>query len=276
MTDEVVVDNDVSGGNDAVSSQPNENEVKAQRLGWVPKDQYKGNPEQWRDADEFLKRGEEIHGYLKADLEKLHTTLTQKDREIAEIRQTMNEFRQFHNETEARAYKRAIEELKSLKVTAIEKGDGAKVVEIDDQIDKLKEAEKAPKQVQNVTPQQVNQDFNDWFPENRWYGSDQELTQLAEDIGEVVKKQNPSLVGKTFLDEVTKRVKKLAPEKFENPNRQQAAVSSSSDGRAPSGAKKKKSYENLPAEAKKACDKFVKTIPGYKVEDYLKDYDWSE
>jgi hypothetical protein len=277
MTDEVVaevVDKDVSEGNtEVVSSQPSESEVKARRLGWVPKEEFKGNLEQWRDADEFLHRGEEIHGYLKADLDRLHNTLTQRDRELVEIRQTMDEFRKFHNETESRAYKRAIEELKALKISAIEQGDGSKVVEIDDQIDRLKEAQAAPKEVKSATPAQVNNDFIDWSVQNKWYGADAELTQLAEDLGEVIKKQKPNLVGKEFLDEVTNRVKKLSPEKFENPNRQTAAVSSSSDGRAPSTNGKKKSYENLPAEAKKACDKFVKEGLLTK-EQYVKEFEW--
>jgi hypothetical protein len=277
MTEEVVTevaDSDVSEGNtEVVSNQPSESETKARRLGWVPKGEFKGNPEQWRDADEFLHRGEEIHGYLKADLDRLHNTLTQKDRELAEIRQTMDEFRKFHNETESRAYKRAIEELKALKVSAIEQGDGSKVVEIDDQIDRLKEAQAAPKEVKNTTPTQVNNDFIEWSGQNKWYGADSELTQMAEDLGEVIKKQKPNLVGKDFLDEVTNRVKKLSPEKFENPNRSHATVSSSSDGRSPSSNSKKRSYENLPADAKKYCDKFVKEGLLTR-EQYVKDYSW--
>jgi hypothetical protein len=277
MTEEVVTevaDSDVGEGNtEVISSQPSESETKARRLGWVPKEEFKGNPDQWRDADEFLHRGEEIHGYLKADLDRLHNTLTQRDRELVEIRQTMDEFRKFHNETESRAYKRAIEELKALKISAIEQGDGSKVVEIDDQIDRLKEAQAAPKEVKSATPAQVNNDFIDWSVQNKWYGADVELTQLAEDLGEVIKKQKPNLVGKEFLDEVTNRVKKLSPEKFENPNRQTAAVGSSSDGRAPSTSGKKKSYENLPADAKKACDKFVKEGLLTK-EQYVKEFEW--
>ena len=255
--------------------EPNESEVKARRLGWVPQEEFKGNPEQWRDADAFLQRGEEIHGYLKADLDRLHTTLTAKDRELTEIRQTMEEFRKFHNETEARAYKRAIEELKQLKVTAIEQGDGGKVVEIDEQIDQLKEAQKKPTQEPTKNPSQVNQEYLDWLPSNRWYDEDKELQELADDFGEIVKKNNPNLVGKAFLEEVTKKVKKAAPDKFENPARSMSSVGTSSDNRAASSSgKKKKSYDNLPADAKAACDKFVKTIPNYKVEDYLKDYAW--
>lgn len=240
------------------NSQPSESEVKASRLGWVPKAEFKGNPDQWRDADEFLARGEEIHGYLKKDLDRLQTTLTQKDREIDEIRRTMAEFQKFHNETEARAYARAIEELKKAKVTAIEQGDGEKVVELDDQISTLKEAQKKPAIEVKQQVDQVNQEYIDWLPNNRWYLEDRELQELAEDFGEAIKKRNPELVGKAFLDKVTEKVKKVAPEKFENPNRSQSTVGTSSDNRVAS-SKKKKGYDDLPPDAKAACDRFVNT-----------------
>lgn len=272
MDIEAEVVDSVVENNESVSAQPTESETKARRLGWVPKEEFKGNEEQWRDADEFLKRGEEIHGYLKADLERLHTTLSAKDREIAEIKQVMEEFRKFHNETETRAYKRAIDDLKREKAEAVRLGDGDKVVEIDDQIDQLKEAQNTPKE----TPKQSqgpNQAFAEWVTDNQWYKPGSELVEIADDIGEILLKKNPTLSGRPFLDAVTKRVKELYPEHFENPNRNTSTVGNSSDGRPPAGNKKKKSYENLPADAKFHCDKFVKQGLMTR-EQYVQEYDW--
>lgn len=267
MSDEDVVEN----GNET-SSEPSQSEVKARRLGWLPQEEFKGDPEQWRDADAFLKRGEEIHGFLKADLDRLHGTITQRDREIVEMRQAMEEFRKFHNETEARAYKRAIEELKALKAQAVEEGNGNKVVEIDDQLSQLKEAQHKKETIPEPKTEQVNQEYLDWLPENRWYADDLELQQLADDFGEVIKKRQPNLVGKAFLNEVTKRVKEAAPDKFENPARKNTAVGTNSDSR-PAGGKRKKGYNDLPSEAKAACDKMVKQKL-LTVDEYLAEYDW--
>lgn len=255
------------------NSGPSEAEIKASRLGWVPQEEFKGDPEQWRDAETFLKRGEEIHGYLKADLERLHSTLSARDHEIAEIRQTMEEFRKFHNETEARAYKRAIEELKQLKVSAIEQGEGSRVIEIEEQIEQLKEAQKKPVENPVQKAEKVNQEYLDWLPSNRWYVEDRELQELADDFGDIVKKKHPDLVGKAFLEEVTKRVRKAAPEKFENPARSQSSVGTSSDNRVATANKGKKTYNNLPPEAKAACDRFVKQGL-MTAEQYVKEYEW--
>lgn len=255
-------------------NQPTENEVKARRLGWVPKDEWKGPENRWRDADEFLERGEEIQGYLKGNLDRLQTQLSERDREIAEIKAAMEDFRKHHNETEARAYRRAIEELKALKAEAIENRDGAKVIELDDQIEQLREAQKKPAEppVQKAD-QQVSQEYLEWLPQNTWYIQDKELGLLAEHLGNVIKSENPGLVGKPFLDEVTKRVKDMRPEKFDNPNRTHAAVATGSDGARPATSKKKKTYNDLPPDAKQACDRFVKQ--GWMTqEQYLKEYEW--
>ena len=64
------------------------------------------------------------------------------------------------------------------------------------------------------------------------------------------------------------------PDKFGNPRREQASSVAEPGSQAPR-PKKGKTYDDLPPEAKAACDKFVRTIPGYKREDYVKEYDWS-
>lgn len=252
----------------------NQAEVEAKQFGWVPQEDFKGNPDDWRDADTFLKRGKEINGFLRKDLEKIQRTLQGKDAEIAEIRATMEEFRKYHNETEKRAYARAIDDLKREKAQAIEQGDGSKVVELDEQIVSLKEAQAKPKPLPQkpVADPKFAQEFEDWSKENTWF-QDEKLAKVAVALGETIKRENPNMLGKEFLKVVTEQMKEIRPDIFENPNRQNSAVGGSSQGGNGSFGKKKKSYENLPVEAKKACDKFVKQKL-MTVEQYVSEYDW--
>lgn len=239
---------------------PTEAEVEAGGFGWVPKEEFHGNPDEWKDAETFLKRGKEINGFLRNDLEKIKRTSDARAAEIAELRQTMDEFRKYHNETEERAYKRAFNDLKQAKIEAIEQGDGARVVEIDDQITSLKEVQKKeePKPVTQkqeeirMTPKELQE----WRQSNTWYGRDIELSELTDDFAELVAKKNPELKGVEFLAAVTKKVKAVRPDAFENPNRSNTSVSSSGGSRPTE--KRGKTYADLPVEAKAACDKFVK------------------
>jgi DNA-binding transcriptional MerR regulator len=262
-------ENDVVVDNSAA-----ENEAK--QFGWKPLEEYQGNPDEWKDAETFLKRGKEINGFLRKDLEKIQKTLQHKDAELAEIRETMEEFRKYHNETEARAYARAVQELKQEKITAIQQGDGERVVEIDEQIDQLKEAQtsapKAPAKEEKKTQETYDAEYVTWAKENLWFNTDPELQQLALLVGQEINAQSPDVKGSAFYNEVTKRVKESMPEKFTNQNRSTAAVGTSSDGRTP-GTKKKKGYNDLPPEAKSACDKFVKQ--GLMTQEkYITEYQW--
>lgn len=259
---------------DNVTPVVNQSEIEARSFGWVPQDEYKGNQEDWKDADTFLRRGKEINGFLRKDMEKVNAKLSQRDAELAEIRETVEEFRKYHNETEARAYKKALDDLKKQKVEAIEQGDGVRVVEIDDEIDKYKEAQKPiDKPKPKADSNNYDAEYVEWATSNTWYVTSPELKQLAELFGQEITAKSPEKKGKAFLDEVTQKVKEAAPEFFENPARRNGVVSTSSDGRNP-GTKTKKSYNDLPAEAKAACDKFVKQKLMTQ-EQYVSEYDWS-
>jgi hypothetical protein len=264
MSDDVV-DNQV---------EHNASEQEAKQFGWVPLEEFKGNPDDWRDADTFLRRGREINGFLRKDMEKLNSKLAQKDAELAEVRATIEEFKKYHNDTEERAYKRALDDLKQQKKEAIAQGDGERVVEIDDEIDLIKEAKATKPTKAEKAPDTATYDaeYFAWAKDNLWFTTNSELKSIAMLIGEELNATAPNLRGKEFLDEVTKRTREAAPDLFENPARSNASVSSSSDSRAPS-TKKKKGYNDLPAEAKQACDRFVKS--GLMTQEkYVSEYQW--
>ena len=235
--------------------------AEAKRQGWVPKEEFTGPEDKWTDAENFVKRGKEINAILRKDNEFLK-------REVAEMKSTMMEFKKFHAETEKRAYERAMSDLREQKKEAIAAGDGEKVLQVDDAIDELKTARKEEKAAAPA-PNQIDPAFIEWQEENKWFGKDTELTAEANLIGEVVKRQNPTLIGTEFLDEVTKRVKRMYPEKFTNANRNKPNPVEGSTAK-PAG-QRGKSFNDLPPEAKAACQKFEKQGLMTK-EQYLKEY----
>jgi hypothetical protein len=235
--------------------------AEAKRQGWVPQEDYNGPEDKWVDADTFVKKGKEINALLRKDNEFLK-------REVSEMKSTMMEFKKFHADTEKRAYERAMIDLREQKKEAISSGDGEKVLQIDDAIDELKTARKEER-IAAPAPNQIDPAFIAWQDDNRWFGKDTELTAEANLIGEVVKRQNPSLIGTDFLDEVTKRVKRMYPEKFTNANRNRPnPVEGSTAKPATRGGK---GFNDLPADAKAACQKFEKQNLMTR-EQYIKEY----
>ena len=262
-------------------------EKEARVFGWVPKEEFRGSEESWVDAETFVKRGKEINPILRANNERLKKEMElerqKHSKELAEIKAAAEEFKQFQKEAYERKQAEAKAELETLKQQrkeAMREGDADRVVELEDRIEEVKE-EQAKKPVEAApvaqpTPEAtLDPALSDWIDRNKnWFGPDVEATEIANGVGAAVRKQFPHLVGKDFLAKLDERLQSRLPELYENPNQARSAVDSSSTRGGPSGSKKK-SYDNLPAEAKAACDKFVKQGLFKSKQEYVDLYDWN-
>lgn len=257
------------------NAAPTETEQKAMRLGWVPKDQFKGDPDKHRSAEEFLERGETMLPLLKRDNDRLHEGMTKLERRLAEQAETFAEFAQYASKSEERAYKRAKAELEAKRDAAIETADVNGARQAQREIDAL-EVPVAPKVPEKKEDQpQPDPAIQAWIRENDWFDKSPSLRAYAvEEFGDL-ERRFPGKSKTELLAETKQKTMERFPDKFGiNPKRDGAsAVNEPSGGTAPR-KKAGKTYDDLPAEAKKACDKFCRTIPGYTKEKYVKDYEW--
>lgn len=181
-------------------------EQKAMEQGWVPQDQWEGDPEQWRPAKEFLDRGE------------LFKKIEDQNRTIKEFKRALDDLKQHHSKTRETEYSRALQALKAQKKTALEEGDADTVIKLDDQIDLVKEEQQKLKQQAQVQDAPVvDPEFTQWVEKNSWYESSQPMRAYADALGRdlAFKGLTPSQV----LKEVEKQVRLEFPNKFTNPNR---------------------------------------------------------
>lgn len=245
-------------------------EKEARLFGWRPAEEFDGPEEKWKPAEEFLEEGKRINGFLRKDLDKLRAELTKRDATLAEMQQTITEFAEFHRDTEKKAYERAKKELMDARKEALRENDGERVVEIEERLELLGDAPVVPQPRQ---PQQTNQPdpvWEGWVSENKWFAESPKLRAITNGYGDIVRAENPRLVGLAFLNEVKRRVQEDFPEHFENGERRRASsVSGAGETRNPG---RKKSFADLPAEAQKACDKFVKQKLVASREAYVADY----
>ena len=254
---------------------------EAERFGWVPKERFRGSEADWVDAETFVKRGREINPILKANNERLKREIEDLRKQVEETSLSAKEFKKFQQasvERQVQDYQEQITALKRAKAEAHSDGDGDKVVQIEDQIDEIKEAQKQAKEIKEEVPVKVeakpDPDFVAWKRENDWYMKDKRLTAIADSIGDELRSENPNLVGRDFLDEVVARVKEEMPHKFGNTSRERPIAVESAGGSKQVGSKKAKTYDNLPADAKTACDSFVRK--GWLTkEEYISKYDWN-
>ena len=253
--------------------QENDAEVRARRLGWVPKEDFKGDPERWRPADEFLSRGETLLPILRRDNEKLHDKLSKFERMLAEKDEATKELLDYTRKSEERSYARAKAEIEERIAQAAANADPATVRAEMAKLDALEKP--APKREEAKTEQTgVDPEIQDWLKTNNWYVTDRALNGYATDIWGQLERDAPGMSTSERLAETKKRTMDKFPEKFGiNPKREGAAAVATPSGETRE-RKKGKTYDDLPEDAKRACDRFVKMIPGYKREDYVKNYDW--
>lgn len=263
---------------ETVEEKPQESEasIKARRLGWLPKDEFRGDPERWRPAEEYLARGETIMPLLQKDNDRLHGRISNLEREIRETREAAGELRDFASKAEERAYDRARKEIQAKIEAAAANADPATVRHEMANLDQLEKDHKpAPKKDTNSAAPQIDPEIQSWINQEHWYSKDRTLNAFATDVFGELERSKPGMSTADRLAETKRLTQEKFPEKFGTGNSKREARAAVSEPHTASPRKKNgKSYEDLPDEAKKACDRFVKIIPGYKREDYLKDYDW--
>ena len=228
---------------------PSEVEQQAIELGWQPKEIFESDPKnegkRWRSADDFM------------DRKPLFDKIDQQGRELKEVKKALQSLAQQNKQVGELAYKRALDELKAQKVQALEEGNHAAVVEIDE---KMAEIKAKP---QPAEPQQPNEDFVKWVEKNDWYANNKEMRNVADGIGLSLAREGLTPV--EIMAEVSERIKKVFPEKF---GRTRVPPSPDGGGTKRSGGTNAEALLS-PAE-KRIMDTIVNT--GVSKDEYLKQF----
>lgn len=211
-------------------------ESKAREQGWTSKEEFEANPDnagkKWRDAEEFVDRGE------------LFAKIDELSRKYKNTQKTLDQLDAHHKKVKESEYQRALATLKAQKKEALEEGDADALIEIDDRIADVKAAQKVERTTQADLPEELEQ----WIGKNPWYETDKEMADDADAIGIGYKAKHPDLSPADVLVHVEKQIKKLYPEKFTNPNRPKTGVESPSSR----GTSRSASYSLSPDEERVA------------------------
>lgn len=257
---------DVANGHD--TDPPEALEKEARLYGWVPKEEYRGSDKEWVDAQSFVERGKAINPILRKNNEALLKRIDKIEHERDQERETFKEFQKHREATLKKEFDTQMKTLREAKKLAIDTGDGAAAVEADEAIEQLKNQEKPVRTVSTTQPA-YDPVFAAWSEENDWFGKDPTMTAYANAIGPEIRKQDPYSVGKSFLEKVTEEVKARFHERFKGERHKPISVEA---GRPVAGKRSNgKGYQDLPPDAKQACDRFVAQKLTTR-EQYLKDY----
>lgn len=193
--------------NQAVETHVDPHEEAARADGWKPKDEWTGDPNEWRSAKEFVDRKS-----LFDKIDSLKSTIHELKRDYKNVFDKVSQ-------TERAKYEAEIAQLRAERKQAAKVGDTERVVEISEILEKAT----PPAPVQANGPDPV---FEQWVKENPWYNSKTNLREDADDFGIAYKTKNPNATFQQVLDHVTRKVKELHKDEFAPKKPTPAAVES--------------------------------------------------
>jgi len=246
-------------------------EKRAEMMGWVPKEQFKGDPNRWRPAEEWVQRTEEMMPIMRAQMKTYESTIESLRTELKSSKDTMKKLVKIADTVGQREYERAKQNLIKQQMDAVQNGNTEAWAKLEQEKEKLEKPEEIKYEEPTQTHDEENPIFKEWHLSNDWYLKDEEATLYANAMGQ--KMQDPSIPYDQWLQRIENAVKKAFPHKFENPMRKAAATVDGGSQVASQAEQtnKKKGYKDLPADAKAQCDKLVGRGLLTK-EQYVSDY----
>jgi len=247
---------DVTTAPASTDESSDEERDRASRMGWSDKEHFRGDPERWVTAKQFLEKGETMLPVLKERLRKQDQDLMGMRQELHKVVQTQGEFeRQTRERIEAEFNERKRKAVEEADTDAYDKAH-------QDEAKWRQEAQTQPAAQPGAAPTgqaDVDPIYQSWEDANPWVKTDTELAEFANDIGAVIATRQPHLRGTaTLLDQVAQRVKKAYPDKFTNPNRGGKPDLEGGAGPTSGGnTGRKQGYGDLPSAAKAKCDQYV-------------------
>lgn len=273
-------------------------EARARRMGWYPKDEFHGRPEDWIPAEKFIERAEREAPILRENLKRLdrraasaeakadaaQRKLDEAISRLDEMGEALDSMRAVATNAEKRGYERAVAQLKKEAKEAAADGDQERVVEI---VDKMKELQEAHQQnnasslgkQQKKDPDGSNSQPSGqqpkvdpvavaWAnaPEREWYRNDPAMHAVANAEFIVIRQRDPSLT----LAEALAEVDRVVQQRYQDSRyfsgsskRSQPAVNTGGSiqnqgGKPPS--KMDRSFDALPAEARAEYTRVAKMV----------------
>lgn len=258
------------------SAAPPEVQARAEKMGWIPATRFKGDAATFVDADEYIKRGETVLPIVKEHNRRLEAQVTRLESDnraiaatLAKAQTAIEEIEERHTVATQKAVEKAKADVKAQLAAASEAGDHIGVAELTNQLVELNTAVPEEKKAAPVVVPQQRQEVVDpelvaWNTENTWFGTDTIKTQLALAIATELRQKGERATGAAFYDKV-----KLITEKRYVPDGEAAPTVDKVGGARNGGGSEdnrsggeKRSFSDLPADAKAACQADTKNFVG--------------
>jgi hypothetical protein len=149
-------------------------EERAREMGWRPKEEWEGPEDKWREADEYVKRGEEFLPIVQARARALEDKIKKQEEAYAARLQKIEEFNQRAMERQRAEFEAEKKRLQEEERQAVREADEDAYEAIQRRKQEL-ERQVSPEAAQP----QGDQKAIEWAQRNPWFTQDRELHDIA-------------------------------------------------------------------------------------------------
>lgn len=154
--------------------QYSEIELKAIDQGWIPKDDFDGDPSEFIDAPEFVRRGE------------LFEKIENQSKQVKRLEKALVAFKEHHTKVKEAEYNRALKALQDERRRLLVEGEHDRAFAIEDKIEEVKQEKEQivrEAQVEPVADNEYTAQFQNWVGRNEWYETDRIMRKAADALG---------------------------------------------------------------------------------------------
>lgn len=192
--------------------------AEAKEMGWREKEKFKGNPDDWRPADEFVKRGKEILPIVNKTNADQRKRIEALEKMVAGHGDTVKRLEKMHEAGVERAKAQVHAEYKAQVKKAASLGDEDAVDKAEEVRDKeLAKIDKAAEKAETKKTEaavSTDPEVVRWAEENKDWLSDKKLQRHAIAIYDDVAEDMPGASELKRFQEVKKRMVQQFPDKF--------------------------------------------------------------
>lgn len=231
-------------------------ELKAIDQGWIPKEEFDGDPSMFIDAPEFVRRGE------------LFGKIEQQSKQLKAVREALEALRAHHSKVKENEYQRALRSLKDARKQAMIEGETERALALEEQIDVVQQerhqlTEELKQPIVQDTDDSYSPEMQSWVERNPWYETNKVMRKTADSIGKEYYEAGYS--APEVLKLVERDIRKEFAHKFVS-GRKTSPVEGTTRG----NGRNKDDIELTPEEAD-IMRKIVAVTPGFTEEQYKKE-----
>lgn len=238
-------------------------EQKAIEMGWRPQEEFDGDPDDFIDAKEFVRRAP------------LFEKIEHQSKELKAVRKSLEALKDHYSKVNEAAFDRAMKQLKEQQKQALVESDPDKFYEIEqarENLQKEKEAFVKTQQTLEIKEEvPVHPTLQAWYARNPWYQNKPHMRVYADQVAQsYAGRMDPEKV----LQKIEEAVREEFPNQFRNRNKDAPGAVEDGSSRRSGGSKSDSSLagleKGLTEDERRVMNRLVRDGHVTK-EKYLKD-----